>query len=333
MERIVILAILVALLVLHLFVVYKVAFLGFYYLPILLAGFFCGKRTALLLSILSVFLITLYSLVEPGKMSPAIAQKQEQLQKAPPDKQAHQVIEEQIGREKFKLYFSLIAWGGFLILAAIASSTLYEQKQRRVRDLRRAYVGVLEILSKYLELADRYSVGRSVRVADLAEAVGQRLQLDQEVTENIHIAALLHDMGHKETSALILGKSAELGSSTAAKITTHSVSGQEVLRSVSSVLEGVVPIVNAYQEYFVGARRETAPGPVTTAAEIIAVARTYDDMVTGGPARKAKTSSEALAEIQASAGKEFDNQIVQALEEAVRAGAGQSEPGDSLPKA
>ena len=36
MERIVILVILIALLVIHLFVPHKLAFLGFYYLPILL---------------------------------------------------------------------------------------------------------------------------------------------------------------------------------------------------------------------------------------------------------------------------------------------------------
>ena len=131
-ERIVILSILLALLVLHLFVVQKIAFLGFYYLPILLAGFFCGKRTSLLLSILAVFLVVLYSLVEPGKMSPEIPRLREQVDKAPRGSPSWKSKNEELGREKFKLHFSLIAWGGFLVLSAIASSALYEQKQRRI---------------------------------------------------------------------------------------------------------------------------------------------------------------------------------------------------------
>lgn len=324
-ERIVILAILLALLAAHLFVVYKTAFLGFYYLPILLAGYFCGKRTALLLSILAIFLVVLYSVVETGEMAPGISEKEEQLAKLTPGSQPYQRMTAAIGREKFKFHFSLVTWASFLVLLAIASSTLYEKKEKRVNELRRAYVGVLEILTKYLELADRYSAGRSMRVAELTTAMAPRLNLDEETTENVRIAALLHDLGHKETSALILGKSAQLGKQAGAQVLTKKISGQELLRSVSSVLEGVVPIVNAYRQYFVREGGQPVPEPVRTAAEIIAVARAYDDMVTGTPARKAKPPSEALEELEASAAGEFDPEVVRALEGAVRAGEGKVE--------
>jgi len=329
MERIVILSILIALLAIHLFVVHKLAFLGFYYLPILLAGYFCGKRTALLLSILAVLLIALYTAVEPGKMSPELPRLQEQLAdigrreqavNLPAGSRPEDKIKERIAREKFNLHFSLVAWGGFLVLSAIASSLLYEQKQKKVDSLRQAYVGVLEILTKYLELADRYSAGRSVKVSELASAMSRRLNLDEEATENIRIAALLHDLGHKEVSALILGKSAELGKESDAKVTSFSVNGKEILRSVSSVLGGVVPIVNAYYEYFVGKGSERTSEPVTIAAEIIAVARAYDDIVTGTPTRKAKPSSEALEQIKASAGRGFDAEVIEALEKTIQAG-------------
>jgi len=332
MERIVILSILLALLVTHIFVVHKLAFLGFYYLPILLAGFFCGRRIALLLSILAVFLVTLYSLVETGKMSPDIPKLRAQLANQPASSPARDRINDRISEEKFKLYFSLVGWGSFLVLSAIVSSLLYEQKQRRIEGLRHAYIGVLEILTKYLELADRYAGGRAMRVSELATAVARRLNLSEGAAENVRIAALLHDLGHKEVSALILGKSAELGKESGAKVTTHTFSGQEVLRSVSSVLEGVVPIVNAYHEYFVGEGRERTPEPITTAAEIIAAARAYDDMVTGTPARRAKPSREALEEIEASAGKGLDPEVVEALEEAVRAGEDKTQPVEPPPE-
>jgi hypothetical protein len=43
----------------------------------------------------------------------------------------------------------------FLIFANVAVETLYEQEEQRFRELRNAYVGIPEILAKYLESADR----------------------------------------------------------------------------------------------------------------------------------------------------------------------------------
>jgi len=318
MERVIILAILLALLVAHLFVVHKVAFLGFYYLPVLLAGYFCGKRTALLSSILAVLLVALYSLAEPGRMSPEIARQQKNLERTPSASPARHDVADSIGKEKFKLHFSLAAWGSFLILSAIASSILYERKQRRVEELRRSYIGVVEILGKYLELADRSSAGCSKEVAKHAVATAKRMNLAEETVENIRIAALLHDLGHKEISALILEKSAELGKDAEAKIRAHSISGKEVLCSISAVLEDVTPIVDGYHEYFAGGKEEPAPGAVRIGAEIIAVARAYYDMITGTPSRKAKSPPEALTEIRSGEGKQFSVGVVEAFEKALQ---------------
>jgi len=325
-ERLVILSILVGLLVIHLFVVQKLPFLGFYYLPVLLAGYFCGKRTALLLSLLAVFLVVLYSVVEPSRMSLEIAKNRERLAGLAPASAEANRVQEKISAEKFKLHFSLATWGGFLILSAITSSLLYDQKQRRIQELRRAYSGVVEILTKYLELADRHSAGRSVKVADLAMATARRLKLSEDAAENVRIGALLHDLGRKEISALILEKSAELGGEAGTKIKTFSVSGQEVVRSVSAVLEGVAPIVNAYHEYFVGRRERPVSDPTTKGAEIVAISRAYYDMVTGAPMRKAKSPKEALEGIEASAGTGFDREIVEAFVKAIKDVESQTKP-------
>jgi len=316
MERVIILAILIALLITHLFVVQKVAFLGFYYLPILLAGYFCGKRTALLISILTVFLMALYSVVEPGKMSPDIAVEQANLDRTTPNTAARNEAADRLAKENFKLHFSLAAWGAFLVLAAVISSVLYERKQKRVDELRRAYTGVVEILTKYLELANRATVGRSREVSRYATATARRMKLPEETIENIRIAALLHDLGHRDISALILEKSAELGKEANATVRTQSIRGEDVIRSVSAVLEDVAPIVDGYHEYFAAGGKRPARTPVATGAEIIAAARTFYDIITGSPARKARTPDEALAEIRT--GKQFDADIIDAFEEALR---------------
>jgi len=328
-ERVLILSILLGLLAIHLFVVHKVAFIGFYFLPVLLAGYFCSRRTTLLLSILAIFLVGLYSLVEPGRMSPKILRKQNELARLEPASPERKNVLNGIAKEKLRLHFSLVVWGSFLVLGAVACSVLHEQKQRKVEELRRAYIQVVELLAKYIELADRQSIGRSVKVAELATAMARRMNLEKEAIESTRMSALLHDLGHKETSALILEKSAELGRESDMKIETFSIDGQEVLRSVNSVLEGVAVVVNAYHEHFVGERRELPPGPVAVEAEIIAVARAYYDLVTGSPRRRPKPPGEALGEIRSSAGKRFSRQIIDALARAIQDGKGQPERRES----
>ncbi|MDP2895059.1 MAG: HD domain-containing protein [bacterium] len=316
MERVIILAILIALLITHLFVVQKVAFLGFYYLPVLLAGYFYGKRIALLISILTLFLVTLYSIVEPGKMSPDIAVEQANLDRTTPNTAARNEVLDRLSKEKFKLNFSLVTWGAFLVLAAVISSVLYERKQKRVDELRRAYTGVVEILTKYLELANRSTVGRSRDVSRYATATARHMKLPEETIENIRMAALLHDLGHRDISALILEKSAELGKEANTTVRTQSIRGEEVIRSVSAVLEDVAPIVDGYHEYFAAGPKTTARTSVAKGSEIIAAARAYYDMITGSPTRKAWSPDEALAEIRT--GKQFDADIIDAFEEALR---------------
>lgn len=317
MERVIILAVLIALLVTHIFVVQKVPFLGFYFLPILLAGYFCGKRIAILMSMLAIFLVALYSVVEPAKMSPDIAVEQAKLEKAFPQPAARRQAADRVSREKLTLHFSLVTWGAFLVLAAAVSSSLYEQKQKRVDELRRAYTAVVEILTKYLELANRTAVGRSREVSRYAAATARRMGLSEEAIENVRIAALLHDLGHRDISALILEKSAELGKEVNASIRTQSIRGEEIVRSVSAVLEDVAPIVDAYHEYFAAGGKRPARTAVATGAEILAVARAYHDMVTGSPTRRGRSPQEALAEIRTAEEEQFDADILAAFEKAL----------------
>lgn len=318
MERVIILLILLGLLAAHFFVVHKVAFLGFYYLPILLAGYFCGKRIALLIGILTIFLVALYSVVEPTKMSPDIAVAQGKLDQTASYSAVNLRAAESLSREKINLHLSLVTWGAFLVLAAAVSSTLYEEKEKRVDELRRAYTGVVEILTKYLELANRSTVGRSREVSRYAAATAKRMGLKNETIENIRIAGLLHDLGHRDISALILEKSVELGKTVEARIRTQSIRGEEIVRSVSAVLEDVAPIVDGYHKYFAGSGKSPARTRIATGAEIIAVTRAYYDVITGSPTRRPRPPQEALAEIRTAEGEQFDAVILRAFEKALQ---------------
>jgi putative nucleotidyltransferase with HDIG domain len=209
----------------------------------------------------------------------------------------------------------LLSWGGFLILASITVGTLYEESEHRLQDLKKAYIGILEILAKYLESTDPYTKGHSVRVSELAKETAMIMKLSPDEVENIRVAGLLHDIGKIEISGEILRKAAQLTTDERELIDSHSVKGAYILTSVGSVLKDVVPIVIAHHMYFVDNldANDKDKQKIPLAARIIAVADSFDAMTTDRPYRKGMPPWKALEEVAANAGKQFDPEVVSAF--------------------
>ena len=262
---------------------------NFYYLPVLVASYFLGRRIGILVALLSIIDVLICAMLFP-----------------------HRFFGDQV------LWHSIVklaSWSIFLFLASVTVGTLYEQNERRLEDLKNAYIGIIEILAKYLESTDRYTKGHSVRVSELAMEVAIAMELPRSQVDNIRAAGLLHDIGKIEISADVLGKAAALTSEEKALMDSHAVKGAYILTSVGGVLKEVVPIVIAHHKYFMdtieGNEKDTRKVPL--GARIVAVADAFDAMVTDRPYRKGMQPWEALEEIVAKAGKQFDPEVVGAF--------------------
>ena len=198
--------------------------LNFFYLPVVAAGYFLGRRMGVLTAILSILVMVISTLVFPESFFK--------------------------GQDFLNTLGLLFSWGGFLTLTSIAVGTLYEQNEWQLGDLKNAYIGVLEILSKYLEATDRYTKGHSVRVSEMAMEIAIALELPRSEVENIRVAGLLHDIGKTEVSGEILRKAAILSSEERELMDEHTVKGAYLLSSVGSVLKEVVPLVMSHHKYF-----------------------------------------------------------------------------------
>jgi putative nucleotidyltransferase with HDIG domain len=269
--------------------------LNFYYLPVLVASYFLGRRTGVLTAVFSVLAVLVFVLIFPQRFL------------------SDRVFWYSIAK--------LSSWGGFLILASVAVGTLFEENERRLQDLKNAYIGILEILSKYLESTDPYTKGHSVRVSELAMETAIIMDLPRNEIENVRVAGLLHDIGKIEISGEILRKAAELTTEEKELIDTHAVKGAYILSSVGSVLKEVVPIVIAHHKYFVDTMEANDKDKIKIplAARIIAVADSFDAMTTDRPYRKGMPPWEALEEIVASSGKQFDPEVVAAFKHVITA--------------
>jgi len=291
-EKILVAVILIAALIGTYVVEEKFIILNFYYLPVLTAGYFLGRRMGVLAAVFSILAVLTCVLLFPRRFID--------------------------GKEILTGVAQLSSWGGFLILVSFTVGTLYEKNEQRVKELKNAYIGVLEILSKYLESTDRYTKGHSVRVSELATEIAIAMGLPRSEVENIRVSGLLHDIGKIEISGEILSKAAELSTEEKELMDLHTVKGAYILSAVGSVLKEVVPIVVAHHKYFADTlENNVGTNKIPLGARVIAVADAYDAMTTDRPYRKGMQPWEASQEIVAKTSKQFDPEVVEAFKRVV----------------
>jgi len=298
-EQLLVLAVVLGVFAVNLVGITKLAVINLYYLPVLLAGYVLGKRMAVYTAVFSILAVVLLAVLRPASFS--VTGPQVEFLGLP-----------------FQVWPNLLGWAGFLLLSSVVVGILYEQKEARIRDLRQAYIGVLEILSKYLESADRYTKGHSLRVADLAVDIARGMAMTEHDVENIRAAALLHDVGKIEISAELLRKAANLTDEEKAMMDSHAERGATILRSVGGVLKEAVPIVLAHHRHYIDAKAgEGGDDQAPLGARIIAVADAFDAMTSDRPYRAGMPPWQALQEIERFAGSQFDPKVVAAFKRAI----------------
>ena len=176
-ERIFVLLLVLAMVAIHDLVDQKFAFLSFYYLPMILAGFYGGRRFAVMAGVFVVALVVFYQYVQGLDMLPGFYAD---------------------------ALFALIPWAGFLILTGYVVGGLAEQREARLSEVKNAYLATLELLTYHIESTERHQQGHSNRVADVAAAIGRELKLPEEAIENLRVAALLHEVGTRDQRLLRL---------------------------------------------------------------------------------------------------------------------------------
>lgn len=174
-ERLLAVLLVAATLAIHFFIEYKLAFLSFYYLPIIAAGFLVGRRMAVWASVFVVLLVTYVQASTGLTGTPGI------------------------GTEEL---MHLIPWGGFMILTGFAVGVLAEQRRAQTNDVRSTYLTMLELLTLHVDSADRMRRGHSYRVGERAVLLGKELGLTDGQQEDLRVAGLLHEIGPSDPRLL-----------------------------------------------------------------------------------------------------------------------------------
>lgn len=195
---------------------------------------------------------------------------------------------------------------------AIDNARLYERLQEVVKQ-------TMKTLVTALDAKDHYTYSHSEDVANYAVAIAKQMGLSPEQIEIIREACELHDLGKIGVHDAILTKPDKLTEEEWKEMKQHSVTGAEILAPLE-FMEDVGAIVRQIHERYDG---EGYPDKlkgdqISLGARIITVADSFDTMISNRPYHKPKSVEEAMKELEANRGKQFDPNVVDAFLEVAR---------------
>jgi HD-GYP domain-containing protein (c-di-GMP phosphodiesterase class II) len=149
-------------------------------------------------------------------------------------------------------------------------------------------------------------------------AIAKYLPLNSEEKRQLTLAAILHDIGKVGVTDQILTKNGLLTVEEMEIMREHPRVGAEIVGHIKQ-LRPIIPGIQYHHEHYDGSGYpEGLKGEeIPLIARIIAVADTYDAIIHERSYQKGMSKSEAVAEITANAGTQFDPHMVEAFAQAL----------------
>jgi hypothetical protein len=270
---------------------YKVVVLNLFFLPVALGAFFLGRYRA---GVLALFCGIAASLVVTQDVASFCSTT-----------------------SPLVIGLAVTAWMAMLGLMALVIGTLSDELNAKVGELHDAYVGVVEVLSKYLQSAHPRLKAWSVQVAELSAGVAQAMKLSLQDVDDIRVAALLYDIGNIEVTTKVIRRAVGMFHDDSSPTHQATFQGTDLMLSLGSVLNGAVPLLldqdHAAPENG-GPGSGGAPADVPLGSKIIRLVRDYATLAAAGHAGSASAPREILRRLAGDRAARYDPEILSALD-------------------
>ncbi len=191
------------------------------------------------------------------------------------------------------------------VVAAMENAALYD-------GLRESYFRTVQALVAAVEAKDPYTRWHSTNVAKYAVAIGREMGISPSMLEEIHIAAILHDVGKIGISERIIGKPDRLSKEEFDIMKDHPAHGMRILEPIG-FSSTIVNAIYQHHERFDGRGypQGLAGDAISAAARILNVADSIDAMVSERPYRGTISTATVLSELKRESGLQFDPVVAQ----------------------
>ena len=284
---------------------YKMIVLNLFFLPVVLAAFFLGRYRAGVFCVLCIVGASVVTVMDLGSFATL--------------------------RSPVVIGLAVTVWGAVLGLTALLVGTLSDERSNRLDELNDAYVGVIEVLSQYLQSANHSLRARSSRVAENSQRVAQDMRLPVSQLDDIRVAALLHDIEHLEITAKVIEKAVGTIEENRSS-SEHTFNGTDLTHSLGGVLRGAFPLLLKQTDRTSGlAKGRTAESPL--GARIIRTVRAFDKLVYGenAPGSTPLNAQDALALLRQDTLTGYDDAVLASIERVAIVGEFPSAPVDDVP--
>lgn len=224
-----------------------------------------------------------------------------------------------IGRNSVSLYKEILPEFGKDLPSLKISENKVIEFQRRMSEIadiaRKAYVDASQALILALENKDKFTAGHAANCAKYCMQVAEVLGMKVEESEIVVHATLLHDIGKICITDDILLKSERLTFEEYEKMKQHPYLGYKILKPIKFLSEEAILVLH-HHEWFNGEGypHHLKGDQIPLGSRVIAVIDSYDTMrMAGGRYRKTATVEEAVNELVAYAGIQFDPRVVNAF--------------------
>jgi diguanylate cyclase (GGDEF)-like protein len=165
-----------------------------------------------------------------------------------------------------------------------------------------------------LEVRDTGTADHSGDVLTLCEAIGRKLELDEHSLQCLRAGAQLHDLGKVALPSSILHKPGALDDEEWALIREHTVIGERILRSVPEMAEVATIVRHSHEHWDGGGYPDGLSGEeIPLASRVILCADAFHAIRSDRPYRKGRPADDAIAEVRACGGTQFDPTVVDAF--------------------
>lgn len=190
---------------------------------------------------------------------------------------------------------------------------LEEDRTYVLKLLRKTTDTIIEVICRLVEIRDPYIGSHQRRVADLARAIAQEMELPRERVDGIRIAALIHDIGKISTPAEILSKPGRLNVAEFELIKNHSVYAYHILKTIDFPWP-VAEVIYQHHERLDGSGypRALTDKNILLEAKILGVADVVEAMASHRPYRPSLGIDAALEELVRNRGILYDPDVVNA---------------------